>query len=614
LEPPFIELHLAAGTKRDGALDRAAMALAFRLLELLDSSSLTADDIAILCRSSSSFIAYENALEHAGLPFLTVAGRGFYQRPEIRDVLNALQAVTDPGDDLALAGLLRSPVIGVSDAALFWLAQHRADGRPSLWSVLHNLPDSLSDEDRGRSVRAVELINNLRHVAGRTAIADLLKEFLDATNYRASLIHSGQHRAARNVSKLLVDAHTSGLVNTSEFLEYITVLRDSGTREGEARAIEAGTIKIMSIHAAKGLEFPLVAIGDVSYQGPGRTGPITSSLLGPILPLKDEERNDPAIYKLGSWLESTQEEAESRRLLYVAATRARDKLIINGTVTVQKSGKLSRLRGWLELLASSLNMADLDTGIDPDGNRAVPLDLPRGRAIIYEPGWTWQKPLRKPNIKPGQSSTPDRSMLNPLDEGSPTCEPDLPPRVWQVVPTAERPRAPAWVIGALVHEALAQWRRPDATFEDWATNRARNFGLTDLRQLANAASRSKRLLTRFQTSSLYQLMTNADQRLHEVPYHFTIEDEIKSGYIDALCRHNDQWTIIEFKTDEIRDDDAFDHLTRKHKYLDQLQQYHAAVEHLLNIRPDVFLCMLDYCGLVRSFPLAQLLRPKDEAL
>ena len=66
--------------------------------------------------------AYEDAFEAAGIPYLTVAGGGFYGRPEIRDLLNALRALADPTDDLAMAGLLRSPAFALSDAALYLLA------------------------------------------------------------------------------------------------------------------------------------------------------------------------------------------------------------------------------------------------------------------------------------------------------------------------------------------------------------------------------------------------------------------------------------------------------------------------------------------------------------
>jgi ATP-dependent helicase/nuclease subunit A len=220
--PPHIELHLTVGSKRDGALDRAAGALALRIVGLVESGPvqvvengqarpLDYGDIAILCRASTSFGAYEDALEQAGVPFLTVAGRGFYGRPEIRDLLNALQALADPTDDLALLGLLRSPAFALSDAALFRLCQERdeRDETAPLWDVLREAGSALPGKDGHRAERATLIIAGLHGQAGRTSVADLLKGFLDGTDYRAALVQAGQARGARNVTKLLADAHAS---------------------------------------------------------------------------------------------------------------------------------------------------------------------------------------------------------------------------------------------------------------------------------------------------------------------------------------------------------------------------------------------------------------------
>jgi ATP-dependent helicase/nuclease subunit A len=81
------------------------------------------DEVALLFRASTGYADYEEALEEAGIPFVTVAGRGFYDRPEIRDLVNILRALADPIDDLAFAGLLRSPAFGLSDAGLYLLRQ-----------------------------------------------------------------------------------------------------------------------------------------------------------------------------------------------------------------------------------------------------------------------------------------------------------------------------------------------------------------------------------------------------------------------------------------------------------------------------------------------------------
>ena len=110
---PYIELHLAAGTKADGAGKTSAEAVAARIIDIIEGSKsndpedsdrkLKYGDVAVLCRASGSFPVFESAFEKAGIPYLTIAGQGFYDRPEIRDLLNALAAFADTQNDLAIA-------------------------------------------------------------------------------------------------------------------------------------------------------------------------------------------------------------------------------------------------------------------------------------------------------------------------------------------------------------------------------------------------------------------------------------------------------------------------------------------------------------------------------
>jgi len=408
--PAFIELHLTVGSKSSGALDRAADALAARLAALVASGAqivreeqvypLGYGDIAILCRASTSFCAYEDALERAGVPFLTVAGRGFYDRPEVRDVLNALQALADPTDDLALAGLLRSPALALSDAALYRLCAARGERseRGSLWDALRASGAQLPGDDGPRAERAAALIAELHEQVGRSPVADVLKAFVDATAYRAALLQVGQSqraasaRGARNIAKLLADAHVSDIVGVGEFLEYVRGLRDAGAREGEARATAEGAVQIMTVHAAKGLEFPVVVIGDATYGGRGSSGVLADARLGVLLPLKDEEGALPAAYRLGQASDADQDAAESNRLCYVAATRARELLLVSGCIGLKQDGRPGKLGGWLGQFAGPecLGLADTGLAYDEAGDRVHQLDLYVGETpvacTVYEPG------------------------------------------------------------------------------------------------------------------------------------------------------------------------------------------------------------------------------------
>jgi hypothetical protein len=171
-----------------------------------------------------------------------------------------------------------------------------------------------------------------------------------------------------------------------------------------------------------------------------------------------------------------------------------------------------------------------------------------------------------------------------------------------MVPATPHASAPHRVIGLLVHAALAQWRLPDAGFERWAVARARSYGLTDAGQLHDAARRTRWRLERLAVHPLYREMDAADERLHEVPYQIMVDGRFENRRIDALYRCGDVWTVVEFKTDRLRNAADFDQLLEREDYVAQAGRYAAAVEQLVGRRPRVVLCLLDYAGRVRLWP------------
>lgn len=595
---PFVEFHLAVGNKPE-ALPVAARALVARLAQLHQAAGLSYGDMAILCRASGAFQFYEDALDAAGIPYLTVAGKGFYERPEIRDLLNAMQAIADPHDDLALVGLLRSPACGISDVALYQLVAQRAEGR-SLWQqVLAGVV--LADEaECGRLETAVSLITSLNQQAGRIPVADLCKQFLDRTYYRAILRRGGQTRALRNVSKLLIDIHNSELVSITEFLEYAQALRDSGSRQGEARGTSDGVVQIMSIHAGKGLEFPVVVLGDAS-SGSNRTSPIlVDAGLGILLATKDEADAQATSYKLGAALANGQEQAEKDRLLYVALTRAEQLLLVNGTIQ-QNKASLS-WKGWLGQLAGITGLDSVDlSGYDDEGNGRHDFELAAAeanvRAVVYEPGAVVASGLAAAAGEvdgvelEGEGKRP---LQDSLIVAGAMAAADTPQRVWQVVATAKRPQAPAWVIGSIVHEALAQWRFPGDGFDDWVKARARGYGLTDSRQLQHAHNDAARLLRRFMQHSRFREMEAAERRLHEVPFSYLRDGVAKTGYIDLLYQTDGVWKLVDFKTDRIQNGAALQQLLDRSDYQEQVRGYGTAVQRLMGVSARLELCWLDH--------------------
>ena len=607
IREPFVEFCLGVGENAEEGRRATAHALAARLWKLRDDENVAWGEIALLFRASTHFADYEAAFERAGIPFVTVAGKGFYERPEVRDLLNALAAIADPTDDLALAGALRSPAFGLSDGALYLLRRDGETTRP-FWSALRGDRDALASGDAARAARAREILSEANRLAGRVSVAAVLKYFLDATDYRAILRRvPDAERPRRNADKLLADAHASGLVSVSEFLEYVRTLRDVEAREGEAPVEAGAAVQLMTAHKAKGLEFPVVVIADAAHT-PRRTRAFyLDPQLGPLFSVTNANERS-VMDRLAAQRDKDQADAEERRLLYVAATRAKEKLFICGRVERKKDGALS-LSGWLEQLGA---VVGLDTRTIPESLDApveMELDAVGGRVGSTISPQT-EIEIRKSKFEnqafDSQSPISNRQSLVPgivapanevIDEKTRARETEPPPRVWRVVPTAQRPRGPAWVVGKLTHEALRRWRFPDrADFEVFLHPHALAAGLVDPREINATVSEVRRLLERFRAHELYVEM-DAVERFHEVPYTFQRNGRGETGVIDVLYQVGGEWQIVDFKTDEIRDEARLS--GKVSEYREQVARYEDAVRALVHAPARARLCFLDVRGTVR---------------
>ena len=601
IRAPHVELHLGLGENADDGRAAAAAGLARRLKRLQREESVEWGKMALLFRASTGFPPYEDALERASIPFVTVAGRGFYDRPEVRDLLNALAALADPSDDLSLAGLLRSPAFALTDAALYLLRRGPdGDERRPVWEALHGSLDHLSPTDIARAHRAQEIIATLHDLTWRTTVGDLLARFLNTTHYRTALYLADGHRLVRNVDKLLTDAHRSGMVSVGEFLEYVQSLRDVAAREGEAPVEAEGAVQLMTVHKAKGLEFQIVVIADAARVGGGRAQPVLLSPTVGVLPGLRDENSMPITYRLTSLREADREEAESRRLLYVAATRAQEKLVVSAHVRRKKDGT-PQLQGWLAWLGQVIG---LDQAQLPNALAAPqPLDLDwEGTCTLYP------RQDDKETKRQGDKATTLSNLIAPLvstplthaDPKLKERESEPPPRVWRVVPTTQRPEGPAWVVGSLVHAALRHWRFPDwSGLEDFLRPLALEAGLTDPQEIQRAIAEARRLLARFQAHPLHAKLSQAE-RHHELPYAVEVEGVPKNGIMDLLYRTNGEWTVVEFKTDELRARTDLETHCHKKGYYRQVEEYVSAVTTLLGQRPRAVLVFLNAGGQIRE--------------
>jgi ATP-dependent helicase/nuclease subunit A len=385
---PAVEIHFIAQKKdAEEKLDAAglrkaeARLIARRIKEIIGGDEIISGedgrlrraepgDFALLFQASTYFEIYEQSLADAGLPYVTTAGRGFYDRQEIVDLSNLLGFLASPIDDLRLAAALRSPVFALSDETLLKLRRRRV----LLWDALRDESTAMTDDERERVEFAREVLTRLRARAGRVSAADLITAALEETGYLATLMMlPGGERRVANVEKFIEQARALPRLTLLEMVERIEDLKFREAREGEATVEESGAVRIMTVHKAKGLEFPIVWIVDASYGG-GRDGNLATAhqefglAVGVKVDGAEADDLQPAFFKMVKFIEARAEQSEKKRLLYVAATRARDLMIV--------SGALRSLRGedWLSRLAAAL-------GIDEEG-RAEAIEYSGGEVAI----------------------------------------------------------------------------------------------------------------------------------------------------------------------------------------------------------------------------------------
>ncbi len=388
-ESPSVELHVISQDKEaDEKLDAAGLreleaALVARRIEEIVSAGehLVADeqgearppaygDFALLFQASTNFEIYEHALREAGIPYVTTAGRGFYDRQEIADINNLLAFLVSPADNLSLAAALRSPIFALSDEMLLRLRLKKR----SLWKSLCDESLEMPEAEREAVEFARATLTRLRSLVGRVSAAQVITAAVVDTGYLATLmaLPHGERRVA-NIEKFIEQAAALRSLTLSEVVARIASLRFKEAREGEATIEETGAVRLMTIHKSKGLEFPFVWIVDASYAGGRDTDRVIAH---PDYGIAVDVRVDtgpatddpprPASFEMLKQVEERMDRAEKKRLLYVAATRARDHLIISGTRITNEN--------WLGRILQSLGINEPDSVqpvLYPGGSVAV---------------------------------------------------------------------------------------------------------------------------------------------------------------------------------------------------------------------------------------------------
>lgn len=341
-------------------------------------------DIALLAPVGTDLWRFEEALEQRGIPVSTQAGKGFFRRQEIQDLIALTRAIADARDTLALGALLRGPLVGLSESELLDIAEgipvdpHRPDRLPNLtiWTELEHINHPLAR-------RVIEILQSLAKRVRSTIPYMLLADAVSLLDARAQLrqrFRASADRALANLDLFLETSRAYDVRGLPAFARDMRANWEEQVRQVEGRPdAEEQSVALITIHAAKGLEWPVVVPINMTGVPKSESGLMHDRRTGefsiPVLGI------EPAGYAaIKSWNE-TELARERVRLWYVAATRARDLLVLP-----RHSAQLSD-KSWARIVdlgltaLPAINPADLGAEMPP---MAAPAENTQTRALFAD--------------------------------------------------------------------------------------------------------------------------------------------------------------------------------------------------------------------------------------
>ena len=560
---------------------RLSLLLAGNDLQVADQDGLrppVPGDIALLLRRRRNLPAYEDALRACGIPFQVAGGRGFYQRQEIYDLANILRVLCNSGDGIALMGALRSPYFGLSDNALYALTA------PHGGRLLEHLGDAsqrqhLAPEDQEAAADAVARLQHWGELRDRVPLVELLHTILEDTGAWGFLCYGERgEQAVANVHKLL-DLAREFRGPLADFAARLDLLTTQEEQEGEA-VLDADALHILTVHASKGLEFPIVVVPDLAarFNFQNSTPALLDEEKGLGLRVLDPEqgykRTSSFIRTLINRNASRRQRAEEKRLLYVACTRARDHLLLGGALTDKHfTADLDTAADCLGWICGSLALTedDLARGTKAVADVPSPLPIHTDPNAFPTPAITNRRAepaFRALDAAPAQASEPTLALLSPLDD--PQDRPEF--AASELVLFAADPAAhhrqyalglPAWslgqvdaprrrgmIFGQLAHAGLEALRNsPEADPAALAADLVAAATLPVSSYRAPFERELTALLDRCRQSPLAALWRTHAEARTEVRFTLSLERGLVHGVVDYMGRGADGlWELVDYKT------------------------------------------------------------------
>ncbi|MBL8073677.1 MAG: UvrD-helicase domain-containing protein [Nitrospira sp.] len=569
--------------------------------EILSRPNTAAGHVALLFRKLTQADAYLDALRRHNISYVIEGEKHFYRRQEVIDLVNVLRVLDHPHDHIALTGLLRSPLGGLTDREVVEFHESsQLDYR--LWAGLDSF-----DHPRAASIRRFyEQLAWLHRAVPSVPLADAIQMIFDRLPFlevAAASLHGEQ--AVANLLKVKQTAASlseRATMTLSAFIELMVTRLDEQPEEAESPLAEASSdaVQILTIHKAKGLEFPIVVLPGL-HQGAGRDRTVphvahdwSSGIYGLSLGSKQTIGAVMAQAKF-----AVREEAERRRVFYVGMTRAKELLVLSG-------GKVARSVGettfqWLQQIGAG-QVGELPTQQLSIGESIIP------HRVMHAPERTWQRQsiaIENPVISvdvPSIARLWEQRRKRWIAVGE---------TEWHVTPTAlarqdeSNKRSPSnrlqsrevgRIAGIAAHRLLERWNfssSPSELMEQIGPVLQKVLSLEEQLLLPAVTDSLRELFATFGASPLYDRLRSSKILAREVPFIMPWKDrQVMEGVMDILYRFEGELWIADYKTDVVTAPQA---AARAEQYRVQGEVYKAAVKLRVGVTPR-FHCLFLRCG------------------
>ena len=581
-DDPSVEVTVVRHRKKAIARQREARHVATRVMELRgrlrigDPARTSAwRDFAVLVRTHNLVREFYKHLREAAIPCQVAGGTGFFEAQEVRDFMCLLQVISNPRDEIRLAAVLCSPLVGVSDETLLRL---KLD--------VGNLADGLRGEvivrgEDGERLRTfVERLARWRESSDSIPPDLLIWRILRETGYEAFTLSQsdGSQKAAgvRKLAELSRSLYDAGHFSFGQLVERLSEWQASRPRQPEAESREntEDAVQIMTMHNAKGLEFPIVFLPALDHL-PRGSGDALAYLPASGLGVKwvdaqtGEDAPDPT-FQVSSERRKKREKEENNRLLYVAMTRAEEHLVLSAALGTKVTGSAGLLRDRLGLKFDQSDQAPREE--EKDGLRFRLFRTSQDA----EPAPVDPTELVQPEVHLVDPLEPRESIDTSAAVTSIALYAQCPRKYYlsrylgfesalgpvrfaaEDEPSPEEDETDASELGRRVHKILAGSLAPEDSSPQ-AMRLARNFQQSELGQRAKAnAVREQSLL-------------------------FAVDDHLLRGQIDLWFDDGAERVLIDYKTDHVTAEEAEG---RAQDYALQIRLYAQALKQAGGKHPD----------------------------